>query len=70
MPQDTLIDPTWSVHRMLEAHPETEAVFARFGIHTCCGGGADIASAAERDGVDREALVAALQEALQATPRA
>ena len=58
------IDTTVAVNEMVARHPETMPVFNRFGLDTCCGGGAPIAEAARRDGVNLDELVKALNEAL------
>ena len=63
---DNVIDTNVSVDQMVARHPETMPVFNRFGLDTCCGGGAPIADAARRDGADLDALVQALREALGA----
>lgn len=63
---DNTIDTTVSVNEMVARHPETTPVFNRFGLDTCCGGGAPIAEAARRDGADLDALVKALRDALSA----
>jgi iron-sulfur cluster repair protein YtfE (RIC family) len=42
-------------------HPETKAVFERFGLDTCCGSGVPIIDAAHRDGADLDALLATLR---------
>jgi regulator of cell morphogenesis and NO signaling len=63
---DNVIDTNLSVDQMVARHPETMPVFNRFGLDTCCGGGAPIADAARRDGADLDALVQALREALGA----
>ena len=60
------IDTSVAVNEMVARHPETMPVFNRFGLDTCCGGGAPIAEAARRDGVDLDKLVKALGEALSA----
>ena len=61
---DNTIDTSVSVNEMVARHPETMPVFNRFGLDTCCGGGAPIAEAARRDGADLDALVKALRETL------
>ena len=63
---DNTIDPTVSVNEMVARHPETVPVFNRFGLDTCCGGGAPIAEAARRDGADLDELVKALADAMNA----
>ena len=60
------IDTNVAVNEMVARHPETMPVFNRFGLDTCCGGGAPIADAARRDGADLDELVQALREALSA----
>ena len=61
-----LIDTSVSVNEMVARHPETVPVFNRFGLDTCCGGGAPIAEAARRDGADLDELVKALADAMNA----
>ncbi|HET7584585.1 MAG TPA: DUF542 domain-containing protein [Gemmatimonadaceae bacterium] len=68
MPCRGTLDPNWTVHRILTEHPATAPVFARFGIHTCCGGGATVSDAAARDGVDVQALCDALNAAVDGAP--
>jgi regulator of cell morphogenesis and NO signaling len=63
---DNPIDTNVSVNQMVARHPETMPVFNRFGLDTCCGGGAPIAEAARRDGADLNELVKALADALNA----
>jgi iron-sulfur cluster repair protein YtfE (RIC family) len=45
-------------------------VFNRFGLDTCCGGGAPIAEAARRDGAKLGDLVQALEGAIASAARA
>jgi len=61
----TNIDIVATVNEIVAQYPETIAVFNRFGIDSCCGGGAPLADAARRDGADQDALLAALQEAIE-----
>lgn len=58
------IDTNLTVNDMVATHPETIAVFNRFGLDTCCGGGVSIAEAARRDGAKLGDLVQALHGAL------
>jgi regulator of cell morphogenesis and NO signaling len=60
------IDTNVAVNEMVARHPETMPVFNRFGLDTCCGGGAPIAEAARRDGVNLDELVKALSDAVDA----
>ena len=61
------IDVRSTVNEHIVRHPETIAIFNRFGIDTCCGGGEPIADAARRDGADLDALLAALRSAVEHT---
>ena len=54
-------DPTLTVRDTITRHPETKAVFAQFGLDTCCGSGVPIVDAAHRDGADLDTLLAALR---------
>lgn len=61
------LDPSWTVNETMAHFPATMAVFNQFGIDTCCGSGSPIRDAAHRDGVDPEALLAALRAAIAAS---
>ncbi len=63
---DNVIDTNLPVDAMVARYPETMQVFNRFGLDTCCGGGAPIVEAARRDGADLDALVRALRDAIGA----
>ena len=66
----TTIDTSVSVTEMVASHPETMPVFNRFGLDTCCGGGAPIAEAARRDGAKLGDLVQALEGAIASAAKA
>ena len=66
---DNTIDTGVSVNEMVARHPETMPVFNRFGLDTCCGGGAPIAEAARRDGAKLGDLVEALAGAIASAAR-
>jgi regulator of cell morphogenesis and NO signaling len=66
----TTIDTSVSVNEMVASHPETMPVFNRFGLDTCCGGGAPIAEAARRDGAKLGDLVQALEGAIASAAKA
>jgi regulator of cell morphogenesis and NO signaling len=51
------------VNEAIRRFPATIAIFNHFGIDACCGGAAPISTAAERDGADKDALLAALNDA-------
>ena len=54
------IDTTVTVNDVLVQHPEAVSVFNEFGIDACCGGDASLEEAAQRDGANVQALIAAL----------
>jgi iron-sulfur cluster repair protein YtfE (RIC family) len=58
-------DCTATVNATMARWPATMAVFNRFGVDTCCGGGSSVEDAARRDGVDAPALCAALRDAVR-----
>lgn len=66
MQNETTIEPTASVNDVISRFPATIPVFNKFGLDTCCGGGAPIADAARRDGADLGALLAELRKAAAA----
>lgn len=46
MRPSTTLDPTATVHEIITLYPATAAVFARFGVDTCCGGNASLVEVA------------------------
>ena len=60
------LDPTSTVNALMAQDPRTVAVFDRFGLDTCCGGDSPLDEAARREGVELEALLAALRAAMAA----
>jgi regulator of cell morphogenesis and NO signaling len=66
MTTTTRLDPTRTINQIVAEHPETMAVFNRFGLDTCCGGGVCVDEAARRDGIDPAQVIAALNDALAA----
>lgn len=58
---ERVIDPSVTVRETIARHPETKAVFARFGLDTCCGSGVPIIDAAHRDGANLDELLTALR---------
>lgn len=65
MPTTREIDPGLTINEIVALHPETIAVFNRFGMDTCCGGGVRVDEAARRDGLDVDAVRTALQDAIE-----
>jgi regulator of cell morphogenesis and NO signaling len=59
------IDKASIVDELTARYPDTIAVFNRFGIDSCCGGGVPIAEAARRDGADFDELLTALRAAVE-----
>ena len=53
-----------TINEIVAEYPETIAVFNRFGLDTCCGGGIRVEEAARRDGIDAEGVVAALNQVI------
>ncbi len=51
------------INDVIKKYPETIAVFNRFNVDACCGGGASIEATARADGVAVDALLAALNDA-------
>ncbi len=56
------LDPGTTINAVIEAWPETVAVFQRLGLDACCGGSLPIREAAERHGLDVDAVVEALKQ--------
>lgn len=59
------LDPSLTINDIVARHPETIAVFNRFGVDTCCGGGVSVEAAARRDGLDLDQILAALRGATE-----
>jgi regulator of cell morphogenesis and NO signaling len=56
------IDPVMTVNEVIQQVPQAVAVFKRYGIDACCGGGLALGVAAERHGHDVVQLIAELQQ--------
>lgn len=65
MTTPTLLDPAWTVNEIVARFPQTAAVFNRFGLDTCCGGGVSVREAAARDGLDVDQVLEALARAMR-----
>jgi iron-sulfur cluster repair protein YtfE (RIC family) len=65
MPPPIAVDSTLTVNELVARYPQTMAVFNRFGIDTCCGGGVALNEAVYRDGLDLTAVMTALHEAIE-----
>lgn len=53
------------INDVIKQYPKTIAVFNKLRVDSCCGGGQSIEKTATRDGVDVQALVKALNEAIE-----
>lgn len=53
------------INDVIKNYPETIAVFNAHRVDSCCGGGVSIETTARRDGVDVEALLVALNSAIE-----
>jgi len=65
MPNSVLLDPTMTINEIVVLYPQTIPVFNRLGMDTCCGGGVALNEAARRDGLDLDALLGALRDAVE-----
>ncbi|HET7372617.1 MAG TPA: DUF542 domain-containing protein [Gemmatimonadaceae bacterium] len=61
------LDPSLTINEIVARYPETIAVFNRFGMDTCCGGGVPVDEAARRDGLNLDQILAALRDAMERT---
>lgn len=52
------------VNDVIKKYPKTLAVFGKFKIDSCCGGGTSIEAAGKRDGADVDAMVKELNKAV------
>lgn len=52
------------VNDIIKKYPKTLAVFGKFKIDSCCGGGTSIEVAGKRDGADVDAMVKELNKAI------
>ena len=55
------IDAGATVNETIQRFPATVAVFKQFGIDACCGGALQVRDAAQRHGLDPDALLTALE---------
>ena len=61
-----LIDPTQTVHEVIEAHPELRPVFEDLGLNHCCGAHLSLTEAAASAGVPLDNVLASLGKRLAA----
>jgi regulator of cell morphogenesis and NO signaling len=64
------ITPDSRVGEIAAHHPLATRVFARHGIDFCCGGGAALATACAKRGLDATAVVAEMEREIAAAPEA
>ncbi len=65
--QAALIHADMVINAVIKAYPQTIGVFNRFNLDSCCGGADTLRVGAEKAGADLQALVEALNAALQNT---
>ncbi len=53
------------INDVIKEYPQSIAIFNEFRVDSCCGGGQSIEKTAMADGVDIEALLQALNEAVK-----
>jgi len=57
-----IITKSMIVNDIIKKYPKTLAVFGKFKIDSCCGGGTSIEVAGKRDGADVDAMVKELNK--------
>lgn len=55
------IDPSWTVRDVVARYPGAVAIFKAFRVEACCDAGRPLGEAAERAGITRDVLIAALE---------
>ena len=63
-PAAARLDAAQTVNEVLRLHPRTVAVFNVLAIDACCGGERTLAQAARENGIQLDALLAALRWSL------
>ena len=53
------------INDVIKKYPKSIAVFNEFRVDSCCGGGQSIEKTAAADGIDVDALLQALNEAVK-----
>jgi regulator of cell morphogenesis and NO signaling len=56
------------INETIKKYPQSIAVFNEFRVDSCCGGGQSIERTATADGIDIEALLQALNDAVKNQP--
>lgn len=56
------------INDVIKEYPQSIAVFNEFRVDSCCGGGQSIERTATADGIDIEALLQALNDAVKNQP--
>ena len=60
-----IISKDMTINNIIKEYPQSIAVFNKFRIDSCCGGGQSVEKTATADGVDIEDLLQALNEAVK-----
>lgn len=53
------------IKEIISTYPATAAVFSRYGLDACCGGGLSVSDAARAHGLDADHLCDALNAAVR-----
>ena len=69
VPVEWPVQKSWTVNQVIEAYPESIAVFNHAGVDTCCGGDETLETAAADASLDGHALLDALRISIQAAGR-
>jgi regulator of cell morphogenesis and NO signaling len=59
------ISEAWSVNDTLRRYPESIAVFNHLGVDSCCGGGASLADAARKAGIEPAEMMRVLNASIE-----
>ena len=59
------VNKSWTGDEVIQAYPQSIAIFNHIGIDTCCGGGETLDAAAVEASLDVDALLAALRGAVE-----
>ena len=61
------IDPDATINSITRDYPDTIAIFADYGIDSCCGGGKTLEEVARRHGLSLQDILARLEPVVALT---
>ena len=61
------IDPNATINNITQDYPDTIAIFADYGIDSCCGGGKTLEEVAQRHGLSLQDILAQLESVVVQT---